>query len=402
MTNAANAAGVNRAALVLCAVSLAAAFIVLGPRMSALLAGLAKPGIGMELTNADFINYWMAGKLVLAGKTALLFDPPAYNAHLQAMFGTDYPPHAWSYPPHAIFIFLPLGLLPYKLALVVFMALSGFAHFWALQAFVRVHAPGADRQWLIAGHLAFAAVNIAAVQNGFLTAALLLGAFAATGRHSLLAGFLLALLTFKPQLGILVPVALLFSRQWHTILFAAFFTAVMVLLSMAAFGFESWKAYVEITLPFQQGVMTGWSGGMLLMMPTVLSALRLEGFDGGFASLAQSGFSAAMLPLALLALWRAESGVTRFFALCLGSFAILPYSFNYDMGALASASAVLLATATAAVLARTTLIAAIALSPVLVILAGIAGLPITPVLLAGALWFAAWYPDALAAKPQPA
>ncbi len=397
--NGGSAGGVNRLALMFAAFSLAASLVVLGPRLAQLVAGLVAPGIGFDIANADFINYWMAGQLVLDGKTALLFDPPAYNSHLQAMFGADYPPHAWSYPPHAILIFLPLGLLPYKPALVGFLALSGFVHFWALRAFVRAHAPEADKHWLIAAHVAFVAINLAAAQNGFLTAALLVGAFAITDRNPLIAGFLLALLTFKPQLGILVPVALIFSGQWRTIGWAALFAALLVLVSIAAFGIDSWKAYVEIILPFQQGVMTGWSGGMLLMMPTVLSALRLEGVDAETASLAQTIFSIAMLPLALLALWRARTPIARFFALCLGTFAILPYGFNYDMGALVSAAAMVLATNNHENLARALPFCAIAMAPVLVIWVAIAGLPVVPLLLGAVLYMVARNPE-FTGKPQ--
>lgn len=380
-----SAGGVNAFAWALAAVSLGFGLLVLGPRLSQLLVALVHPGLGVDLANSDFINYWMAGQLVLGGQTALLFDPPAYNAHLQSLFGAGYPPHAWSYPPHAVLLFLPLGMLPFKLAAGVFLGLTGALHVWAVHSFMHCHAKGAPVALVLAAHVAFVLVNLVSLQNGFLTAGLLLGAFALADRRPVLAGLLLALLSFKPQLGILVPFALLFARQWRVILSASGFSIGLVLLSVLAFGGESWRAYLTVSVPFQQEVMTQWTGGMLLMMPTVLSALRMLGFDPQIASSAQMLFALVMLPIALLVLWRARSPLQALFALALGTFLVLPYSFNYDMGALVSASALLLALPHRRAMSEKLLLAALCMAPVLVILTGLAAVPLTPLLLLAGL-----------------
>ena len=59
----------------------------------------------------DFTNRWTAARMVLAGDISPLHDISAYRAEQVALFGFDYPPHNWSYPPHLLLLVWPLGLL---------------------------------------------------------------------------------------------------------------------------------------------------------------------------------------------------------------------------------------------------------------------------------------------------
>src|SRR5258706_16321345 len=58
-------------------------------------------------------------------------------------------------------------------------------------------------------------VNAVRGQNGTWTAALCGGGLSLLERRPLLAGGLLGLLIYKPQLGLLIPVALLAGRHWR-------------------------------------------------------------------------------------------------------------------------------------------------------------------------------------------
>jgi hypothetical protein len=301
------------------------------------------------------------------------------------MFGEAYPPHAWSYPPHAILLFLPLGLVPYKVAFILFQIVTALLLAVAIRAFVRNHDLAVSPAMLAAGLVAFLLVNLASTQNGFLTAALLVGAFAVVRKNALLAAVLLALLTFKPQLGLLVPLVLAINRQWSVILVTAIFSLGLVVLSGLLLGFVHWQAFFDVTVPFQRAVMTEWSGGMLLMMPTLLSSLRIAGIDAQIASHWQTAFSLTVLPLAVLALWRARGEAPRLLALCLGTITVLPYAFNYDMGALSSAAAIALASDRQTRGAGTPMLTVLVLSPLLVILAAISGLALMPLVLVAAL-----------------
>lgn len=380
---------VNVPAMALVLLSIATILPVLGSRMFVMALEWPQAGIGPNLANSDFVNYWMAGRLAIAGDVSLLFDPQAYFARLQDMFGANYPPHNWSYPPHAMLFFWPLGLFGYKAAMAVFLGLTLALHLFAAEMFRRRFAALCEPVIYWTAQLAFILVNIATTQNGFLTSGLILLFLAWSDRRPLLAGLCLGALTIKPQLGLLVPVMLLFSRHWAAIGWAALFSLLFAGLSIPAFGIESWRAYFEVVMPFQHGVMTQWVGIMLVMMPTVLSGLRHLGFDAHTALAFQTVFNLACLPLVLYALWRVRNtGLPRAAVFVLGTFLVTPYSFNYDMGAMTAVCAALASAPGPWSDSRRLFAAFLCLLPATLIFFGFAYLPISPlfILVALVLW----------------
>jgi arabinofuranan 3-O-arabinosyltransferase len=380
-------------ALLIVLATLMLAIPLLGARLAALAADFAAPGIGTDIANSDFVNYWMGAVLALQGNTALLFDPDAYYSHLAGLFGPDYPVHAWSYPPHALFVFWPLALLPYKSALAMFLGITLALFLLAANAFRKRAMPQAPAMLALAALLPFVLVNLASTQNGFLTGALLLGFLAWRSEKPASAGLCLALLTIKPQLGVLIPFMLAFDRQWRTIGWAACFTALLLTISVAVFGLEDWLAYVNVVMPFQHDIMLEWRGVMLLMMPTVLSALRLLGMEAELARAWQMAFSLACLPVVLYGLWRLRGASHQIPAALLltgGTFLVTPYSFNYDMGALAAVAAIAFAgsaagrakTGAAASLAGELGCLALCLLPLGVMAMGLARVPVAAPLIA--------------------
>jgi len=376
---------VNAPAILLILISLACVLPILGPRLAVMAIELPLAGVGPHLANSDFVNYWMAGKLAFGGEALLLFDPQAYFDRLKQMFGEDYPPHNRSYPPHAVLVFGVFGLLPYKAAMIAFFASTLILYAWAAELFRRRFAPAGDAVLYWSAHLAYVALNVAAAQNGFLTGALLLLFLVWADRRPVLAGVCLGVLTIKPQLGLLIPPLLVFARLWTAIFWAVLFTLLLTMLSAATFDLEAWIRYVEVVMPFQHSVMTEWSGVMLLMMPTVSSGLRLLGFGSEFALAVQTLFILLCLPFVIHALWRhAADPLRRAVALTIGTFLAAPYSFNYDMGAVVTTAAALLAVRPEF---RSAVISAmLCLLPVAVMLAGLAQFPLAPLaLLAGFL-----------------
>ena len=96
--------------------------------------------------------------------------------------------------------------------------------------------------------LAYPAVAICAIfgQNSLLTAALLAGAAVTLDRRPVLAGLLIGALAFKPQIAILLPLALGAAGRWETFKVAAATALVQVLLSAAVFGPEILTAFLHV------------------------------------------------------------------------------------------------------------------------------------------------------------
>ena len=126
-------------------------------------------GFGGTAFGRDFLNTWMGGRSALAEGPAAWFDFRVYNDLLRAIIGIT-ESYFWSYPPHVLLFIWPFGLMPYLPAFVLW-TLGGFALF--LYAAAR---GGVERKHLLFVAVAPAvAINVFIGQNGFFTAALLIG-----------------------------------------------------------------------------------------------------------------------------------------------------------------------------------------------------------------------------------
>jgi hypothetical protein len=58
-------------------------------------------------------------------------------------------------------------------------------------------------------------------------------------------GVLVGLLTFKPQIGILFPLAFLVSRKWRVVVSAMATSMVLIVMSMVVFGYQGWPSFIH-------------------------------------------------------------------------------------------------------------------------------------------------------------
>ena len=188
----------------------------------------------------DFGVWWAAGLQALHGNPAPLYDPAEFAKIQSALFGAGeaFYPNWPSYPPTFFLVLAPLALLPYRWAFITWDVATLLGCAAIVYLIVR-------RRAAIALTLAapFSAWNFLAAQNGFLTASLLGGSLLFLERRPVLAGLFIGCLTYKPQYGILFPVALLASSQWRAIASAAATAAVLIGASVALFGAEVWAAF---------------------------------------------------------------------------------------------------------------------------------------------------------------
>ena len=273
---------------------------------------------------SDFLAFWGAAKLTVAGTPQLAYDLAAETA-VQATTGIS-GMFAYVNPPPFLLAIAPLGLLPYAVAWVVW-SLAGWA-IWLLvarrilpQATLAIAAfPGA---WLAASH----------AQNGFLTGALLIGGVLALKRSQALSGALFGLLIVKPHLALLVPLWLLAGRKWTAIWTAAASALALSLLSLAVFGLKTWQAWPQ-SFAVSAAIMRDSADVFWLRMGTVYSAVRYHG-GADAALVAQALVTLACASLVVL-VWRRTrdtdaSGALLLAATALGS----PYLFAYDLAFLA-------------------------------------------------------------------
>src|SRR5437879_2643076 len=192
----------------------------------------------------DFTDMWVVGIEALRGEAARLYDSAEFLKIQAEILGERpyfYP--NWPYPPTVSLIAAPFGALPYLYAFLCWDAATLLALVIVTYLIVR-------RLSAIALVLAcpFTAWNLLAGQNGFLTGSLLGAALLCLERQPILAGVFIGCLTYKPQFGILIPVALIASREWRTFAAAAITAAALAGISIAAFGLGPWQLLPEALL----------------------------------------------------------------------------------------------------------------------------------------------------------
>lgn len=328
----------------------------------------------------DYINYWRGGQAVIDGQVDWLFIPADYLVQLRAEFGESLPKHNWSYPPHFLPLLTPLGLVSYVTGYVLWCVV-GIACFAAALRALDLSLP---MGLIILAVTPVVLANVFLGQNGLLTGALLLGGLALRDHRPWLAGILLGILTIKPQLGILVPILLLVHQNWRTIVAAVISAAAMILISIAAFGWQPWVSFVEVTLPYQTDIMTEWSGLFTAMMPTGFMAARTLGVETPTAFLVHAPFAIVGVAAALWAAWTTRHDTDRRAAAAVtivATIVVSPYVFNYDMAALCGAVLIWMSACRAQFgLLRGTLAAAALATPVIGPALTLSGLPVAPLI----------------------
>ena len=280
------------------------------------------------LTHSDFACFWTASKLALQGRIAAVYDPFAMAAaeHRLHLFA-DNLVQPFLYPPSYLLLCLPLALMPLGVSAIVFL-LAGLVPF--LFAIGRL-LPW-RRHWLQI--LAFPGVMVAAGsgQNGFFTAACFGGGTLLLDRFPFCAGACLGLLACKPQLAMLVPVALIAARRWRALAGAVTSALALIALSCAVFGAHVWLLFpgalqearlVADTL-LDQGQLQSLFGGALLLQAPHWLALACQAF-----------LSLSVLGLLIHVAARRPGGRAEGATLVVASLAASPYLMDYDLVILA-------------------------------------------------------------------
>ncbi|MFD2136193.1 glycosyltransferase family 87 protein [Novosphingobium resinovorum] len=122
--------------------------------------------------------------------------------------------------------------------------------------------------WLLL--LAFPAVPIVVThgQTAFLVAGLLGAGLWLVPTRPVLAGVLLGLATIKPQFGLLLPIVLLLTGQWRTILAAVLTAALLAAASALLFGGEVWSGWLSASARAEEAMAAGAVGYAKMMSPS--------------------------------------------------------------------------------------------------------------------------------------
>ncbi len=311
-----------------------ACFILLVVNASAYLALSAShswihdaQGLGIP---TDFVNVWSAGKLALEGHPALAWDWDIQKQIQIAVLGQTYVGNfAWHYPPPFLFIAALLARLPYTTAFIGWVAVSLVPYLVMMRAIV-----GRPFGWLLAAAFPVVLANAMVGQNGFLTAALIGGTLYLLPTRPILSGICLGLLSYKPQYGLLFPLALIAASQWTVFITAGVVTAAMAAISWLAFGTESWQAFFHWMPMFSQAFFTE-GRATWFKLQSVFGLTRSFGGSEQLAWVLQAAMTGTVA-VAMVLLWRSKARYSLKAAeLATGTLLVTPYLFLYDLMMLA-------------------------------------------------------------------
>lgn len=333
--------------------------------------GIPRDGTSL-VVGRDFLNIWMYGRAAWGDDPARYYQMAHYHAAVGQVVGAGYPGQLWSYPPVALLIAAPFGLLPYLPALALWTACGIVALICALRLWTR-------DWWLILLLLASPAALFGMMSGQFalFAAAILIAVLRWRAARPLLAGALLGLLLVKPQLALLFPLLFLATGNWRAFWAAALSGLSLVAIVALLWGADIWRVYLATGIANQSLVLSDPDRLAGPFMPTLFMNLRVAGVLVPVAGALQLALA---LLAAGLAWWRlrqrpapGELSANILFLACAAS--VTPYMLSYDMLALAIMAVLALAAGQGNGQDARLLALLAFFLPLLQMAAGLAGLP---------------------------
>lgn len=166
-------------------------------------------------------------------------------------------------------------------------------------------------------------------QTGFLIGAMYIGAAQLFSSRPFLAGSLLGAMVIKPQMGLLVPFALLAGREWRAFAGACCGALLLSLLAALAYGPDAFLAWYESLNAPTAVLMTGGSGWQ--KMASVFGTVSMLGFAANVAMAAHITIAIVAL-VAVIRTWsKNRDSMARFAVLACGTALASPYFYVYDL-----------------------------------------------------------------------
>ena len=264
----------------------------------------------------DYLSYWAAGKLALAGDPAAAFDVAKHRAmeFTVSPFKGLLP---FPYPPPFLLLVTPFSLLSYMWGFLAWVAVT-------LAVYLVVARRVIDTPYALA-HPAVL-MNGLIGQNGFLTSAIFTGGVMLLRERPFVAGAILGTLVIKPQLALLLPVAVIAARLWPAIGGAIATSAALLMVSLALFGTGVFTGFLEI-LPLYKELMRQdkWPWNEFI---SIFAFLRYFGADQTAALVVHSIVAIAAAVVTWIAWSRDWDGQLP--VLAAATLLIPPYLLTYD------------------------------------------------------------------------
>jgi hypothetical protein len=283
---------------------------------------------GDYLAFSDFFAQWSFALFSRLGPVGLIYNGDElhrFQVTLEPALRQTFP---FPYPPSYLFAIWPLSFLSYGAAYLAWDGATLALFLWSVFG-TRVRA---NLFWFVL--LApTTIITLVQGQNGLLTSALVVGGMRVMRARPVLGGVLLGLATIKPQIGILVPLALLGAGYWRTLAAACATASLLAIAGGAVFGWGLWVDWLE-GLSSHAAYLDVSVGNYL--KPGIMANLVLFGMAVPVAHAIQAGIGVVVAAIVFLCFRRGPTDLS-IAVLQAGTFLAMPYVFRYDMPMLANA-----------------------------------------------------------------
>jgi hypothetical protein len=286
--------------------------------------------------NSDFLAFWSDARFAATQKIAGIYDADTLQAYQQTLYPGFHSFYPFTYPPTFLLVCRWLANFSFAgaetiwtIAGLVAMMLAGWWFF------------GRGQRLAVVAMLASPAclLNAMAGQTAFFTTALLLAGLAALQRQPVLAGIAFGLLTLKPQLGVLVPFALLARGEWRTMAVAAVTAVALVGASCIVLPPVLWREWADSLPLYQLQYFTSRSLNLNTII-TIAGNLVVLGAAPAAACAVQLG-AGLVVAVAIFCAFRVALPGLAMAALLCGGFLAVPHAYAYDTITLTAAMALL-------------------------------------------------------------
>ncbi len=286
---------------------------------------------------SDFLVFHGATRAFFEGKLGLIYDTNAFTDFQNALYGAfihmrmpyniqlSFRP--FFYPPLWLLDLLPFGLLPVEISAIVFLLVTGTLCAIALRLY------GLGTGTVLAILTAPPAILlVVTAQNTYLSVALLYGGMALLAKRPVIAGVLLGFLAYKPQLWIMIPLALLVARDWRPLIAMIATVMVLSLASLVLFGADFWLDFIAAAqhASSSEGAAERYAH-FKDMMVTITGASMKLGLSAATATALQFVGSIVAVGAVIWAFARYPDRPERLAILVTATFLLSPHILIYDM-----------------------------------------------------------------------
>lgn len=264
-------------------------------------------------------DYWAFYGGARAGWTGVAANP--YHPDTFAGYVGTPSRLLWLYPPVLLLLLAPFGALSYGASKVLWVGSALIASIVLARLTL-----GTFRRSLL---VAFSPLGWASLFIGQFSAffgLLLVVALRFARSRPVLAGACIALLTVKPQYGLLVIPFLVLTRSWKALRVATAFTLLLILLSGMVYGWRIWEWYFQAMIQGAPADYVRQRGSPVRI--TFLNALAATGLPAPPEWLAY-GLLLILAAAGLLRIRDRDAGLKVAYVLAASS-CIAPYFFVYD------------------------------------------------------------------------